>query len=360
MRLLSLEIDNFRNLQRLALPCSPGLNLITGPNASGKTSLLEALYFLGRARSFRTRQVRELIRHGESAFRLVAALGEGPDGRRVMVGIQRSVQELTIRIDGEAAGSLAQLVRQAPVLLLTANSHRLLEEGPRQRRRFLDWGLFHTEAAFWPAWKRYAAALRNRNAALRAHSPDRVLAAWDQELAAAAQPLNQLREAFCKALEGVLSGLIEETLGEVAPRLDYRPGWPQEAELLAALRQRREQDRRLGYTQWGPHRADFLIRLADRPVAEALSRGQQKVLIIALILAQARLYQARRDSACILLIDDLPAELDSLHRERVLRCLAGSTMQLFVTAIEPAALDLTLWPDARIVALDRGAVGAIG
>ena len=360
MLLLSLEIDNFRNLQRLVLPCSPGLNLITGPNASGKTSLLEALYFLGRARSFRTRQVRELIRHGESAFRLVAALGEVPDGRRVMVGIQRGVQDLTIRIDGEPAGSLAQLVRQTPVLLLSANSHRLLEEGPRQRRRFLDWGLFHTEAAFWPAWKRYAAALRNRNAALRAHSPDRVLAAWDGELAAAAQPLNQLREAFCKALEGVLSGLIGETLGEVAPRLDYRPGWPQEGELLASLRQRRDQDRRLGHTQLGPHRADFLIRLAGRPATETLSRGQQKLLIVALILAQARLYQARQGSACILLIDDLPAELDRTHRDRVLRCLAGSTMQLFVTAIEPEALDLALWPDAQVIALDRGAVSEIG
>ncbi len=350
MLILSLEIDNFRHLQRLVLPCSPGLNLIVGPNASGKTSLLEALYFLGRARSFRTRQVRELIRHGEAAFRLVASLGEAPEGRRIVVGLERNRQSLTIRIDGEAADSLAQLARQAPVLLLTANSHRLLEEGPRQRRRFLDWGLFHTEAAFWPAWKRYAAALRNRNAALRAHSPERVLDAWEQELAAAAQPLNQFREAFCKALGGVLSGLIGEALGKVAPRLEYRPGWPLEAELPAALRQGREQDRRLGYTQWGPHRADVLIRLAGRPVTEILSRGQQKLLIITLILAQAQLYRTRQGSACILLIDDLPAELDRTHREWVLRRLADSAMQLFVTAIEPEALDpcaLAGRPDRR-------------
>src|SRR5512144_2654127 len=156
MLIFSLEIDNFRNLQRLALSCSPGLNLIVGPNASGKTSLLEALYFLGRARSFRTRQVRELIRHGEAAFRLVATLGETPESRQIVVGLERNRQNLIIRIDGETADSVAQLARQTPVLLLTANSHRLLEEGPRQRRRFLDWGLFHTEAAFWPAWKRYA------------------------------------------------------------------------------------------------------------------------------------------------------------------------------------------------------------
>ena len=156
-----------------------------------------------------------------------------------------------------------------------------------------------------------------------------------------------------------MSGLIGETLGEVAPRLDYRPGWPLEAELLAALRQGREQDRRLGYTQWGPHRADVLIRLAGRPAPEILSRGQQKLLIITLILAQARLYQARQGSACILLIDDLPAELDRAHREWILHRLADSAMQLFVTAIEPEALDLALWPGARIIALDRGAIGEI-
>ena len=356
MVITALEINSFRNLQRLALPCSPGLNLIVGSNASGKTSLLEALYFLGRARSFRTRQAWELIRHGESAFRIVANLSAGGEGRRAVVGIQRSSQELTIRIDGTPAGSLAQLARQVPVLLLNSNSHRLLEDGPHQRRRFMDWGLFHTEPAFWTAWKRYATALRNRNAALRTHPPNRVLDAWDQELAAAAAPLDQLRQAFCKALESVLRPLITETLGKVAPQLNYRPGWPQEGnqDLLGLLHRKRDQDRRLGYTQLGPQRADFTIRLADGSVAERLSRGQQKLLVIALILAQARLYQANRGSPCLLLIDDLPAELDRLHRERVMCCLAGMESQLFITAIESGLLDTGRWPQAQVIGLDCG------
>jgi DNA replication and repair protein RecF len=358
MQILSLEIINFRNLQQLTWSCSPGLNLIGGPNASGKTSLLEALYFLGRARSFRTRQARELIRHGETAFRLVATLSEGEAGQRVVVGVQCSSRELTLRIDGTPVHSLAQLARQVPVLLLNPNSHRLLEDGPHQRRRFMDWGLFHTDPAFWAAWKRYAAALRNRNAALRANSPNRAMDAWDQELVAAAVPLGQLRNTFCEALESVLRPLITETLGRVAPQVNYRPGWPQEGnqDLLELLRHKREQDRRLGYTQLGPQRADFKIRLEDGSGAEHLSRGQQKLLVIALILAQASLYRANRGSPCILLIDDLPAELDRIHRERVMHCLAGMESQLFVTAIESGLLDTVRWPGAQVLLLNQGGV----
>lgn len=358
MLLLSLEIENFRNLARLALTCAEGLNLIVGANASGKTSLLEAVYFLGRGRSFRTRQARELIRHGESAFRLVAAVSESSQSRRVIVGVERNQQDLTIHIDGRPTDSLAELAGQTPLLLLDPNSHRLLEGGPEQRRRFMDWGLFHAEPGFWTIWKRYGAALRNRNAALKTQASNRALDAWDQELAATAAPLSELREAFCRALQGVLSPLARETLGEVAVEVDYRSGWPREAvsSVVEVLRAGREQDRRLGYTQIGAQRADFILKADGGPAMERLSRGQRKLLVIALVLAQARLYQERRGGSCILLIDDLPAELDQRHRRRVMRCLAGSGCQLFVTAIEPDLLDASLWRDARIIALENGAL----
>jgi DNA replication and repair protein RecF len=354
--LTRLDIADFRNLHRVSLEPAAGFNLIVGPNAAGKTNLIEALYFLGRARSFRTRQVRELIRTDADAFRLVAGLSERPDGRRVPVGIERSRRELTIRIDGAPVHSLASLARQTPVLLLNPNSHRLLEDGPPLRRRFLDWGLFYAEPAFQPAWKRYAAALRHRNAALRAGAPDRVVAAWDQELAADAATLDRLRKAFCNALRATLGPLAEQTLGVAAVQVDYRRGWPLEAsdDLIAVLRTQREQDRRHGHTRLGPHRADFHLKLDGGPPVEHLSRGQQKLLVIALVLAQARLYRAHCDSPCILLIDDLPAELDAHYRERVLSALAGMETQLFITAIEAGALDAAVRPGARVYAVDHG------
>lgn len=344
----SLEISKFRNLHRVSLKCSPSLNLIFGDNASGKTSLLEALYFLGRGRSFRTRQIRTLIHHGEPEFRIVATVAETTSGRHIPVGIQRSLREIIARIDGKSVQTLAQLAVQIPVLLLNPGSHLLIEGGPQQRRRFMDWGLFHTEQTFLTAWKRYVYALRNRNAALRANSSHRVVDAWDKELITSSRTLDLLRKTFCEALQGVLEALVEVTLGILPLRVEYRRGWPQEQnqDLIAVLHAGRDQDRKQGYTRLGPHRADFQIELAGRPAQEHLSRGQQKLLVTALVLAQARLYEKRKGNPCILLIDDLPAELDQTHREKVLSCLAEMNTQLFITTIEENLMDISKWHHA--------------
>ncbi len=178
MRVDSLEVVDFRNLQPLRLACAPGLNLIIGANAAGKTSLLEALYFLGRGRSFRTAQNRELIRRGGARLRVVAGLVEA-GGRRVTVGVEHDGRVIGARVAGNPAETLAELARQMPVLLIDAGSHRLLEGGPRERRRFMDWGLFHGESGFLKVWRRYGAALRHRNAALRGGLDARSIDAWD-------------------------------------------------------------------------------------------------------------------------------------------------------------------------------------
>ncbi len=360
MKVTALDIAGFRNLRPISFPCDPGLNLILGPNASGKTSLLEALYFLGRGRSFRTRQPRELIQTGAVAFRIVATMSSG-DGRHIPVGVERDARDLTARIGGVPTRSLAELARQTPVLLLNPDSHRLLEDGPQLRRRFMDWGLFHAEPGFLDAWRRYDTALRHRNAALRASSAHRAIDAWDGELTTAATILDQRRETFCKALEVALQPLVATTLGIGEVQVNYRRGWPLEPferGFTDWLHDGRDQDRRQGHTRIGPHRADFTLRIAERPVAEALSRGQQKLLVIALVLAQAELYQRHAGDSCILLVDDLPAELDAGHRERIMRALAGLEIQLFITALEPGLLATALWREARVFQLADGVIAA--
>ncbi len=361
MRVASLDITRFRNLGWINLICASGLNLLIGPNASGKTSLLEAVYFLGRGRSFRARQPRELIQTGAAAFRVAATMTDG-HGRRIPLGVERDARELTIRVGGAPTRSLAELARQTPVLLLNPDSHRLLEGGPKQRRRFMDWGLFHAEPGFLDAWRRYDVALRHRNAALRTQAADRVVDAWDGELSAAAARLDRFRETFCEALGAVLRPLSGSTLGSDGVQVDYRRGWPPgppERDFASWLRGGRDLDRRQGYTRLGPHRADFALRVAARPPAEALSRGQQKLLVIALVLAQAELYRRRVGDACILLIDDLPAELDPENRARVVQTLAELDAQLFVTAIEPGLLDVAPWREARIFQLARGKIASL-
>ena len=358
MRVVTLDIAGFRNLRPVRMECSPGLNLLLGPNASGKTSLLESLYVLGRGRSFRARQPRDLIQIDAPRFRLVAVL-DGGDGRQWPVGIERSSRELAVRIDGAPTRSLADLARRVPVLLLSPDSHRLLEEGPRQRRRFMDWGLFHAEPSFLDAWRRYETALRHRNAALRSGATDRAVDAWDRELMSAAMILDALRQTFCKALESVLEPLVIQTLGQVGVEVDYRRGWPLEPptrDFAEWLRSSRSADRQQAHTRLGPHRADFILRIAGYLPDLVLSRGEQKLLSVALLLAQAELYRLRLGQSCILLIDDLPAELDAENRKRVSHALAELDTQLFVTAIESGLLDLAPWCAAKTFTLTNGEV----
>lgn len=356
MALTDLDISDFRNLSRIELPCSSDLNLLIGANASGKTSVLEAIYFLGRGRSFRTRQARELIRRGTGRFQLVAGLRRAESERRGVIGIAYDGRELTARIDATPVRTLAELAVQVPVLLLNPDSHRLLEDGPRLRRRFLDWGVFHYESVFLDVWKRYHGALRQRNSALRAGHDRRGLAPWDAELVRCALPLALMRERFCKALEASLRPLLAQLLGQVRVELEYQPGWPQGRDLAELLNLEQDTDRRQGHTRRGPHRADFTVRLDGQSAELCLSRGQQKLLVIALVAAQARLYRAHHGQACILLIDDLPAELDPDNRQRVMTCLAGLGSQLFVTAIEPDLLDSTDWSASRAHRLTDGRI----
>ena len=342
MTLATLEINELRNLQHVLLHCSPKLNLISGANASGKTSVLEAIYLLSLGRSFRTRNSQDLIRHGQTACRVVVQCHDA-NGKPVPIGIERTAQGQTARINGVPAQSLAELASALPALLLNPDSHRLLDDGPQQRRKFMDWGVFQGEQAFLPTWRRYRTALKNRNAALRNRADDRGLLIWEKELNAAASTLDQLRQAYCEALEAMLSPFLEMILGEVEPKLEYRRGWAQGQSLLDLLQRDREQDRQYGYTRLGPQRADFKINIKNQSINESLSRGQQKLLVIALVLAQAELYLDQCGRPCLLLIDDLPAELDRQHRERVMACLMQQASQLFITAIEPEMLISATW-----------------
>ena len=344
----------------MRLDCAPHLNLVTGANASGKTSLLESLYVLGRGRSFRSRNLREVTQRGAEVLRIVAQL-DTSDGRRSTLGVERSGTELQARINGTTTRSLAELARHMPVLLLNPDSHRLLEDGPKLRRRFMDWGLFHSESGFLETWQRYRIALRNRNAALRTQAAPRLLNAWDGELATAATRLDPWRETFCKALNSALERLSAAILGQGMVEVAYRRGWSLERPewgFADWLRNGQELDRHSGYTRIGPHRADFALRVAGRSPSEALSRGQQKLLVIALVLAQAELYRQRVGDACIVLIDDLPAELDAANRMRVMQALQGLDVQLFLTAIEPNLLESAAWSTTRVFCLEDGKLRA--
>jgi len=355
MSLKQLTIRDFRNIASAELDFSPQLNLITGRNGAGKTSLLEAVHFLGRAQSFRSPHPSSVIRAGAESL-LVTGQVIDQFGVAIPVGVQREKSTLRVRMAGRTIQHLAELIASFPFQLLTPDSHQFIEGGPRHRRRFLDWGVFHVEPTFFPVWQRYSRALRQRNAALRSKSSSLEITMWDNELVSSSMLLDQQRREYIDHLLAALSHYVPDLLeiGEV--QWDYRPGWPRKFQYAEALNESLEGDRRQGFTRIGPHRADFIPLLEGQPAQERISRGQQKQLVAALMLAQARVYQDKKAQPCIFLIDDLASELDSARRTYVLQHLYQLGTQVFLTAIDVDSIDHKIWPQRRQFHVEHGRI----
>lgn len=353
MSLLRLEIHHLRNISAATLDLSPHCNLITGANASGKTSILEALHVLALARSFRTPHIRQVIQHGESALQVFGRRVH-TDGRTIPLGIERSNQTLRMRIAGETVHQVAELAALLPVQLLNPESHQMLEQGPRFRRQFVDWGVFHVEHSFLAQWRHFQRTLRQRNAALR--SPEHSgMDLWNAALAEYGVQIHAARIRFLDRLRPLLDDYVQHLLGL---SLDFQlsAGWPEGRDYLSILSQGIAQDREAGFTRQGPHRADMLIRHKGVAVQSFFSRGQQKLLIAAMRLAQVRLLNQTQTEPCLLLVDDLPAELDARHRAVLLGLLRESGAQLCVTSTEPALIVGQLGDGEKMFHVEHGRV----
>ena len=355
MGLESLTVRNFRNIESCELEFCPALNLVAGVNAAGKTSLLEGVFFLGRSRSFRTSHVNQLIRAGAEGFLLQGSLRRD-GGAIVPVGIERHKDGQRIRLGGRPLRQLAELVDSFPLQLVSPASHALLEAGPKQRRQFLDWGVFHVEHSFFANWQRYAQALRQRNAALRQHLPEVQIRAWDEDLLVASRELHRQRATYVQAFEAYLAREVAALTDLGQLQLSYRQGWPRELDYAEALRQSLGRDRAQGHTGPGPHRADLRLTVDGVAVQERLSRGQQKLLATAMLLAQARFFRERTGRTPTFLIDDLAAELDARHRTRLLAELQALGLQVVVTVIDFADLDISAWPQSKLFHVEHGAL----
>jgi DNA replication and repair protein RecF len=335
MILSELTVRDVRCVEQAELSLHPGRNLIWGSNGSGKTSLLEAMFVLGRGRSFRTRNSERLVRHGQErlvVFGRTESPGPAVDGYVHAVGVEVHRREGTrARVDAAPVASLADLSRVFPVQVIDPEIHKLIEEGGRRRRRWLDWAVFHVEPQFADWWMRFARAIRQRNAALRERGVTRP---WDVEVAALGEKISEARRTVLEQMgpywKDVIGGL------DCPPAdLQYFRGWGGQHSLAEALEASRDRDRARGLTHAGPHRADVLIRVGGKPARELLSRGQQKLMAVALTLAQLRLLKDVSTTPPTLLLDDPAAELDSEHLRHFVGQIAPLACQLVITSLQP-------------------------
>ena len=329
MSLLALEVDGLRCLKQVRLELHPHVNLITGANGAGKTSVLEAIYLLGRGRSFRTRHTERLIAHGGACL-TVFGRTDDPTFPTLGLGFDRG-DGLQARIAGRDARSLAELSEAFPVQVVDPGIHRLVEEGPSFRRRWLDWGVFHVEPGFVASWTDYSRALRQRNAALKQGTDP---SPWEPELIRLGELLSEARSRTMTLLEPHWQQTLKALLGEPVA-LGYYRGWSQERTLAESLATHRPRDLERGSTGSGAHRFDVLLRVEGRAAREVLSRGQQKLLGAAMALAMARLVGSGERRPPTLLLDDPAAELDRVHTDALVSEIRQMKGQLVVTALHP-------------------------
>jgi DNA replication and repair protein RecF len=335
MSLSRVSVTAVRNLHPVTFSPSPRINILYGSNGSGKTSVLEAIHLLGLARSFRSTRLNPVIQYEETVCTVFGQVALG-DGASSNLGVSRERQgDFTIRIDGQNARGTAQLAEILPLQLINPDSFRLLEGAPKIRRQFLDWGVFHVEPRFMGTWQRLQKALRQRNSWLRHGTLDAVSqAAWDRELCLASAEIDEYRRNYIKALKPVFEQILGELLELEGLTLSYYRGWDKDRELNDVLAASLQRDQQMGHTQAGPQRADLRLRLGANNAADILSRGQQKLVVCALRIAQGHLVSQARRGQCIYLVDDLPSELDEQHRRALCRLLEDLRCQVFITCVD--------------------------
>jgi DNA replication and repair protein RecF len=332
MRLVELKAANFRLFERLSLQIPGRLNLFVGENAAGKTTLLEMLYCLNRGRSFRGNAHQELLGPQGKSWTVFSRL-EDQHGSRRARGLRWDSEGVGARIDGNPAGTL-ELLRLCPTQILEPGMHRVVLEGPTYRRSFVDWGVFHVEHSFFETWRRYRRALRQRNQLLKQRRPEREIAAWEPELAEAGESIHQLRSDHLRRIAPRAGRRIESLLAEGQWSFELQAGWSSQLSLREALAQHRKRDMQASTTLSGPHRAELRIRASDHGVRNRISRGQQKLLIAALLLAQCEEIHAQAGIAPILLVDDFSAELALQYQSALIGELEAYAGQVFMTAFE--------------------------
>ncbi len=352
MRLDRLEVRNIRILS--AVDCTPGdgLNIFVGVNGSGKTSILEAIHLLGSGRSFRTHRLAELISRGKFWLRARGDIRR-EDGVAESVGVEKGPEGLRIRVAGEEIRSASELARRLPLVVITADSQRLLTDGAILRRQLMDWALFHVEPTYLSVLQRYRRAIRQRNVALRDGVSPSALAPWDREVGEAGEALHAQRDRF---LEGILPIYVEtlESLVSMGVEIRYKPGWDTATGLTEALRGTAATDRGRGFTGLGPHRADLHFSTDGAPAYQVLSRGEGKLFVMGLVLAQCRFLEDVQERRPIVLVDDLASELDGDSRARFFAQLRALGAQTFVTTVSRDLAETVNWEGLRVFHVERG------
>jgi len=325
MNLVELKIHCLRNIHESHVLLNPHINFIYGNNGSGKTSFLEAIYLLSTGHSFRSREIASLITHEQD---YLAVFGKTDDQQTI--SLQKKIKQPTLaKINQQSCVSNSELAAFLPCQVFYQDIFQIIDAGPGYRRSLLDWGVFHVEHEYLAIWKNYRRALKQRNALLKKQSSYQQIQPWDHILSETAEMLHQLRLKYFNTLQADFEKILNKVCS-VNCDIDYYKGWDRRQEgvtLADVLKKTFASDSQRQFTHYGIQHADIIIENNNGKAKSIFSRGQQKVVLFALKLAQANVLKRH----CIFLIDDLTAELDEMHVENIMTLLQQMPGQYFIT-----------------------------
>ncbi|MDH5544502.1 MAG: DNA replication/repair protein RecF [Gammaproteobacteria bacterium] len=354
MAISRLDIYNVRNIKQQRIELGQGLNLIWGENGSGKTSIIEAVHILASGKSFRTNQVISAVTRGQDVLTVSANVDSEKDGGETL-GISRGEKIVEARISGQKVRTFSELARRLPVTVITPESHRLLEGGPNWRRRFLDWGLFHVKPEYAQQWSKFSQILKQRNRALQRPDSSNSIEIWTEQLIVAAQDVDKARKSYFEDLKPKLEEFCTYFLPEREIRFSYYQGWPDKP-FSIAVKTSLDRDRNFQRTEYGPHRGDIRLKFDGSSAKDAVSRGQQKLLVYALELAQIDYLNKSIGKNSVLLLDDLGAELDAAKIESVLSKVNMEFNQVIITATSRDQIPLDSFSAKKLFHVKQGVI----
>jgi len=349
-----LRVQHLRCLESVELVADRAQNIIVGANGAGKTSILEAIYFLGRGKSFRPGRSSNLIQTDRESFTVFGEVSDDMGLHRL--GVSQSRTGMQIHCDGQPNSTVAKLAAVLPVQIIDPEVHQIIQGGPKGRREFIDWGVFHVKHEFFGAWQRYRRALKQRNAALKQGLQKRAVLAWDSDLIESGLQIDSARRHYVKDYLPLLTSISSELLQKES-KCDYQPGWSDEQSFPDALSASWARDCATGTTQVGPHRAELQILAEGYVARNRLSRGQQKLLSIAMVLAQSLFVSRSMGRKVTLLVDEPAAELDGEHLEKLIHILRCPELQLFISTLNLDALQVT--GKSRVFHVERGELSTL-
>jgi DNA replication and repair protein RecF len=358
MSSLTLDIHAVRNIQHQYITLAPAFNFIYGANASGKSALIEAIYLLGRAKSFRSASIKSVINFDHEQL-VVSAQVSQSYGLKNYLGIQLDGKNVEIRINQQSSKKKSDLAYALPIQLIHPKSYELLDTGPHLRREFLDWGIFHNDEKFLTIWRRFKKALIQRNALLRTKQLSQI-SVWDNELVYYGTIINTYRCQYLENFSPVFTEIVSHFFS--MDELELRPisGWDNNREFLQVLLDELDKDLRYGFTHSGPHRGDFQLLIKQRLAKDFVSRGQLKLLVMCLKLAQVQLFLKQTHNFVCILFDDFAAELDMINRVKVLRYLAELGCQVVITATDADHFgDLSFIDNYKMFHVEHGYIKSV-